>query len=157
MEKKQAKPLEQARRENQMHILRKSGKLSVSTVNNQPSKTQQQFKEQTDINNIMKKYQMRHLPNPQAGIYLDSTDAPTYQQSLETVIKANEAFSSLSSDVRKRFSNDPTELLKFLKDLKNTEEAIKLGLAQKKQTEIKTDTKTNDKLNDDKNISENKT
>lgn len=136
--------------------LRDNGSLRVQTIDTLPSKTQQQFKDQCDINRIMRKYNMRQLPDPSLGMYLDTTDAPTYQKSLEVIINANNSFAALNSEIRKRFHNDPTELLQFLKDPKNTEEAIKLGLATKKQTEIKTDTKINNEQNDEKIISENK-
>lgn len=114
----------------------KEGRTRVVTINDQPSKTQQQFKDQVDINNIMKKFrntgEITHL-NRKAGVYLDSTTLPSYQDALQAVINAHDAFSTLSSDIRKRFQNDPAEMIKFLDDPKNNEEAVKLGLKEFKQ------------------------
>lgn len=41
---------------------------------------------------------------------------------------ASEAFETLPSAVRERFRNSPSELLSFLADSRNREEAVKLGL-----------------------------
>lgn len=95
---------------------------------------QQHMKDHTDINKIMKKYHqtgmINHLNNRQ-GQYLDLSKVKDYQQSLDTVIEAQQSFMTLSSEVRKKFNNDPQEVINFLKDPKNTEEAIILGLKQK--------------------------
>ena len=42
----------------------KTGRYQVRSINDEPTMTQQQFGEETDINNIMKKYQQTgELPN----------------------------------------------------------------------------------------------
>lgn len=108
-----------------------NGNVKVQTINNEPTKTQQQFKDQCDINLIMKKYretgQISHLRNSQ-GQYLDVSELPSYQEALNTLITANNSFASLSSEVRKRFGNDPKNMIEFLSDPSNDPEAIKLGL-----------------------------
>lgn len=117
-----------------------NGHKKVSTINNEPSKTQQQFAEQCDINNIMKKYkqtgEITHL-NKKTGIYGDFSNMPSYQEALHTVIKAEQEFMTLPADVRKKFDNNPQQFVDFINDPKNDEEAIKLGLkTQLKPTDI---------------------
>lgn len=133
-------------------LKRADGSLKVLTTNTDPSLTQQQFKKQTDINNIMKKFkntgEITHL-NRKRGVYLDSTTAQSYQDSLQTVIDAQNAFHSLPADLRKRFGNDPSELMAFMENPKNYDEAVQLGIIQKKETTINDDKKTK-KTNDDK-------
>lgn len=115
----------------QKKIVMPNGKIKVLTINEEPSKTQQQFRDETNIVNIMKKYHsgqaVTHL-NQNPGRYADLTQIKDYAKSLQTVIDANDAFMQLSSGVRKRFSNNPQELLTFLEDPKNRVEAIELGL-----------------------------
>lgn len=115
----------------QKKIVQPNGKIKVVTINDEPSKTQQQFRDETNIVNIMKKYHsgqaITHL-NQNPGRYVDLTQIKDYAKSLQTVIDANDAFMQLSSGVRKRFSNNPQELLMFLEDPKNRAEAIDLGL-----------------------------
>lgn len=118
-----------------VYIDEKTGRTRVVTVNNEPTRTQQQFKQQVDVNNIVAKYKKtgtwQHLATKQ-GIYADVSDMSDYQESLEKVMKAQEAFSLLPSELRTRFANDPAQLLQFLQNEQNREEAEKLGLVNKR-------------------------
>jgi len=109
-------------------------RLKVFTENHEVSKTQQQFADQVEINNIIKKYQKTgqwlHVTS-KTGIYADVSQIGDYAQCLQKVLDANSAFSSLPSNIRARFSNDPAQLLSFLQDPSNKEEAEKLGLLNK--------------------------
>lgn len=95
-----------------------------------PSRVQKHFKDDTDINKIIKKYhaEQRLLQAPNKGYYGDFSNAPTYLEARQSLINAQVAFNNLPSDVRKRFDNDPHQLLSFLDDSNNRDEAIKLGL-----------------------------
>lgn len=113
--------------------IRPDGSTRVQVFNEEPTLAMQQFKDEVDVNNIMKKYRVTGvLPvTGKTGRYLDVSDLPNYQESLEIVMKAEDSFNSLSAEVRKRFDNDPQLLFDFLKDPKNKDEAIKLGLIDK--------------------------
>lgn len=105
----------------------------IQTFNHEPSRTQQQFKDDADVNVIIKKYGTTGI-NPfvrQDGYYADLTEVPDLQTALSAVKKAEEAFQSLPSQVRERFGNNPDLMINFLRDEKNTEEGIKLGLIKK--------------------------
>lgn len=103
-----------------------------------PTRTQQQFKAECDINNIMAKYKKTGvLPSlikadPRYGDFSDVLD---YQESLNIVMHANDQFAALSAKVRRRFDNDPAKFLEFTADPKNAEEMIDLGLATRKLPE----------------------
>jgi len=93
--------------------------------------TQQNFQEETDINNIMAKFAKTGLVdhvNKVTGSYGDFTSVQDYQLHLDQVMAANQAFMQLPSAVRRRFDNDPAHLLSFLQDPRNLDEAVKLGL-----------------------------
>lgn len=109
----------------------KTKRVSVETVNNEPSKTQQQFKDECDINNIMAKYattgQFLHVTSKQ-GQYADFSSITDYREMLDQVAYAQEAFAQLPANVRYKFNNDPAELLNFVQDKKNYDEGVKLGL-----------------------------
>lgn len=111
-------------------VRREDGSLDVSTINDDPSMTQQQFSAECDINNIMKKYDntglITHLAKRPA-MYGDFSQITDYQEMLETIRYADEAFMTLSAEARQRFENDPQKLLNFLQDSKNYDEGVKLG------------------------------
>lgn len=99
-----------------------------------PARTKQQFLEQCDINNIVKQFtktgQFSHLSaNLAKGTYADLPDPIEFQESMNTVIQAEQAFASLPARIRNRFGNDPAEFLDFIGRPENQDEAIKLGLA----------------------------
>lgn len=103
-----------------------------------PSLTQQQFKEETDINYIVDTYTRTGvLPHtigtPQFG---DFTGAQDYHSSVNQVIAAQQSFMALPAQLRSRFDNDPGQLLDFLADGDNRDEAIKLGLLDASKSDL---------------------
>lgn len=112
-----------------------NGRTKVITVNEKPSKTQKHMQDQCDVNLIMKKYpkvqQDRFLRSPLSnagGAYLDLINVGDYQESLNLVLHAQEAFQTLPAEIRKRFGNNPQELIQFLENPNNRDQAIELGL-----------------------------
>lgn len=97
-----------------------------------PSLTHQSFKDECDINLIVARAaQTGFTPmRSQPLIQGDFSEVPDYQTAMNTVVRAREAFDALPAKVRDRFNNDPSQLLNFVSDEKNREEATKLGLIQ---------------------------
>ena len=96
-----------------------------------PSLTQQQFKEEADINTIVDRFlRSGVLPNsvnmPQ---YVDYEGVFDFQSAMNVVRQADENFMRLDAKVRARFNNSPQAFLEFFANPDNTEEAIRLGLA----------------------------
>lgn len=119
-------------------IRRENGSIRVQTINEQKTRTQQHHKEQCDVNNIIKKYQqtgiITHMARD-AGIYSGLAPAESYFDAMKIVLDAKDAFMTLPADVRKKFRNDPQELLSWMQDPKNLEEGVKLGLFEKTSLE----------------------
>jgi phage internal scaffolding protein len=92
--------------------------------------TQQHFKDECDINNILRQFNITgQLPeNTLSPRYGDFTGISDYQTALNQVIAAEDEFMRLPADLRARFENDPAQLIEFLENLENKDEAIKLGL-----------------------------
>ena len=95
------------------------------------SMTQQQFKAECEVNNILAKYKrtgmLSHIQKHQ-GNFGDFSSIEDYQSSLGKLMQAQQSFESLPSELRAKFENDPAQLISFLSDEKNNAEAIKLGL-----------------------------
>lgn len=96
------------------------------------SMVQQQFAEETNINNIMAKYQktglLTHVAR-YAGTYGDFSGVPDYKEGLERIMAAEDMFMSLPATIRDRFNNDPANFIEFATDASNIDEMRKLGLA----------------------------
>lgn len=118
----------------QKYYTRKNGTIGCDTINEEKTMTDQQFRDDCDVNIILKRLmagQATPLPMSNKGVFGDFTNMPSYQESLQNVINANDAFMTLPSGVRTRFQNDPQQLMDFLNDKENVEESIKLGLRVK--------------------------
>lgn len=106
-------------------------KRKYSITFTEPTLTKQSFRDECDINNIIDRFMKtgvlthENSSKPQFGDYLGFSD---YQDSLNQVIAADEAFDSLPAKVRARFDNDPAKLLAFVGDSENRDEMISLGL-----------------------------
>lgn len=97
------------------------------------NRTQQQFKDETDINVIVERFGLTGQLPPDFRMPLpnnsDLTNAPAdFQTAMNYVIEAQHAFMQLPGTMRERFAHDPQKLLDFLENDKNREEAEKLGL-----------------------------
>jgi phage internal scaffolding protein len=92
--------------------------------------TQQHFKDECDINNILRQFNITGLL-PESALsprYGDFTGISDYQSALNQVIAAEDEFMRLPADLRARFANDPAQLIEFLDNSDNKNEAISLGL-----------------------------
>lgn len=95
------------------------------------SRTQQSFKKDCDIQNILKNVGRTGLlshANTRPRRFEDLVGASDYHTALNSVIAANAAFSSLPAALRSRFANDPHKFLEFCDDPKNEAEMRELGL-----------------------------
>lgn len=90
-----------------------------------------------DINYILEQYvRTGSLPvSSSQPVFGDFTDGNDYQEKLNLVIDAQEAFMALDARVRARFENDPAQLIHFLSDSSNRPEAVRLGLVQDLDTQ----------------------
>lgn len=96
-----------------------------------PSLTKQSFAKECDINNLIAQFQRTGigLGNDGKAMYGDFTEVPAdYQESLNMVRSIESSFAALPAKVRDRFKNNPSDLLAFVNDDKNRDEAILLGL-----------------------------
>lgn len=109
----------------------KSDSRRVRLYFNEPTLTKQAFRDECNVNTIMRKFQKTGLlphVDLHKGQYGDFTEVQDYQTSLNQVMAAQEMFSSLPSSLRARFNNDPAEFLNFVDNPSNLDEMRSLGL-----------------------------
>lgn len=99
-------------------------------------RTRQAHRDECDVNNIVKRLeQTGFLPEGRGpGAFGDFTGLE-FQDMLTRVNAAQAAFDSLPAAIRTRFGNDPGELLDFMDDPSNREEAVKLGLVRRRESD----------------------
>lgn len=106
-------------------------RVRVTSNTHGESRAKQSFRDECDMNNILKKYHKTGvLPIARsAGQYGDFSEVSDYQAALNKVMNAQNAFMDLPSRVRAEFDNDPGRFLQFATDPKNAQRMIDLGLA----------------------------
>lgn len=97
-----------------------------------PGRTHQSFAKDADINNIMAKYSRTGVlgdpSRPVRQAVFGDFSGLDFQSDMNRLMDARERFMQLPSDIRNRFNNDPGELIDFVSDPANVEEAVSLGL-----------------------------
>lgn len=107
----------------------------------EPTLTQQHLTTEVDLNVMVERMGIKdgsQIPSffhesITADKFRDVTDIQDlgFRGALEQTKAAADAFNLLPATIRKRFGNDPAELMQFLQDKDNHEEAVKLGLLTK--------------------------
>ena len=97
----------------------------------QETLAQQNFRDQCDINRIVKQYGVTgQVPvTLRTPIQEDFVAVTDYHTAMTAVRKGRESFESLPAEVRYRFKNDPGRFVDFCLNPDNLDEAIKLGLS----------------------------
>jgi phage internal scaffolding protein len=101
----------------------------------EPTLTKQSFLEETDINNIVASNASFAPLTPEEYSKLnfaDLGDGLDFQTNQNYIAQAQTAFFSLPATVRERFANNPSNLLDFVQNPANLEEAIALGIATRR-------------------------
>ena len=104
----------------------------------EPSLAQQHFKDECDINNILRQFNITGLLPEQtlSPRYGDFTGISDYHTALNRVMAAQDEFDGLPAQIRARFDNDPANLIEFLENENNRPEAEELGLVEKAADEV---------------------
>ena len=107
-----------------LHPISPSGGVSL---------TDQQYKDECDVNAILKSYRVTGFcPSIRpAAVGGDFSDVGDFAACLERINRAKEEFAALPSAIRDRFGNDPRTYVEFVLDPANTDECVRLGLKEK--------------------------
>lgn len=105
---------------------------------NKPSQVQQHMRDAVDIRTIMERARRTgQQPAPQSPLfYGDFTSVGSYHDTMNRLVSAQNSFMRLPSKIRQRFQNDPGQLLEFLNNKENIQEAIELGILSKIQEPV---------------------
>lgn len=95
-------------------------------------RTVQSYKDEADINVMIKRFGIAAVAKPQDMGYYDFTAAPAdYQEALNSVIDAERRFAEVPAEIRARVDNNPKKFAEWINHEANREEAIKLKLLKR--------------------------
>lgn len=103
------------------------------TISCGAGRTDQSFKRECDINYLWNKYSnLGGLPQPTSEpVFMDVSNVE-YDRATALVDTINQSFERLPASVRDRFMNNPADLLEFISHEGNYDEALRLGLVNKR-------------------------
>lgn len=104
--------------------------LESGLVCHSATRTHQSFRDECDINNLVKKFARTGIPPAPENIpeHADFDAIFDFHSAMNEVVRGREAFMQLPALVREKFRNDPGNFLNFVADEKNLAEAENLGL-----------------------------
>lgn len=102
-----------------------------------PTRAQQHFKEETDINTIVERFGITgELPKDlRVPINRDVWEIQDLKGAMNIVNEAREAFMQMPAKVRTTFDNDPAKFVDFVSDEDNRAKAEKLGILVERKNE----------------------
>lgn len=94
-------------------------------------RTKQSFHDETNINNIMARFEktgvLEHVREYE-GSYGDVTGAVSYHDAMNITLRANDMFAQLPAKIRVKFFNNPGVFLEAVDDPDRQDELIELGV-----------------------------
>jgi phage internal scaffolding protein len=102
------------------------------------SLTEQQFAEESQILNKIRKYDSQGFfdsINRNPSQFTDFTQVRDLADAIDIIETARDSFQDIPSDIRKKFNNSPSEFFDFASKESNYDELVKLGLATGKIVE----------------------
>ena len=101
------------------------------------SMTQEQFAEESEINNIIRSHDrngvIEHI-NRGNAIYADFSGITDFSDALEQIREAQSEFQNIPWEIREKFQNDAGQFFKFASNPDNIQELRDLGLANPEQS-----------------------
>lgn len=119
--------------------------IEVRGLNCDPAEgmTQQHFKDECDINFLLKNYNDIPVPPP---VYADCSQYSDLQSAIDMVRAAADDFAAVPSEIRARFGNSPAAFFDFCNNPDNKELLISLGLAESRNSSLDVTVPTDTKL-----------
>lgn len=107
---------------------------SPGIVFTEPSKTQQHFRDECDINKVVQRAlhtgDMTIFTTQQRGEFYDASVVSDYSDAMAMINDVHDDFKSLPSEIRAQFGNDVSKYVAWMSDPANWEAAVELGLLE---------------------------
>jgi len=115
-------------------LIRKRVQLSIPE--DEVIRVEQSHKDEVNINNIVKRHGMDLIAKTAALQQFTYDDNPNndFQETMNMILKAEKSFSSVPSEIRKQFDNDPAKFMDFIHNGDNQQQLIDWGLAKAPET-----------------------
>jgi len=117
------------KRNSKAEIIR--NRQQFKTPDDEIVRVEQSHKDEVNINNIVKRHGMDLIAKTAQLQQFTYDDNPNndFQETMNAILQAEKSFSSIPSDIRKKFDNDPAQFLDFIHNNDNQQQLVDWGLA----------------------------
>jgi len=111
-------------------------RVQLTIPEDEEIRVEQSHKDEVNINNIVKRHGMDLIAKTAALQQFKYDDNPNndFQETMNAILKAEKSFSSVPSEIRKQFDNDPAKFMDFIHNADNQQQLIDWGLAKAPET-----------------------
>jgi len=108
-------------------------RIQFTQPDDEEIRVEQSHKQEADINNIVKKHGLDLIAKTAAmqTFKYDENPSNDFQEVMQAVITAEKSFSSIPSEIRKEFDNNPAKFMDFIYNPDNKQKMIDMGLSPK--------------------------
>jgi len=106
-------------------------RIQLTIPHDEVIRVEQSHKDEVNINNIVKRHGIDLIAKTAALQQFKFDDNPNndFQEIMNAILKAQDSFSSVPSDIRKQFDNNPAQFMDFIHNPDNQQQLIDWGLA----------------------------
>jgi len=120
-----------------------SPRLSITVNCEEPTLTQQHFKDEVDVTNIVNRYALTRDPTilqRTQEIYGDATSI-SFTEAMHTVKQAESEFHELPDEVKAQYNYEPSEWLQDVVNpqIQESEPTVELEIPQTEQSEVESE------------------
>ena len=120
-----------------------SPRLSITVNCEEPTLTQQHFKDEVDVTNIVNRYALTRDPTilqRTQEIYGDATSI-SFTEAMHTVKQAESEFHELPDEVKAQYNNEPSEWLQDVVNpqIQESEPTVEPQIPQTEQSEVESE------------------
>jgi len=111
-------------------------RIQLTIPEDEVIRVEQAHKDEVNINNIVKRHGMDLIAKTAALQQFKYDDNPNndFQETMNMILKAEKSFSSVPSEIRKQFDNNPAKFMDFIHNGDNKQQLIDWGLAKAPET-----------------------
>jgi len=111
-------------------------RVQLEIPKDEVTRVEQAHRDEVNINNIVKRHGVDLIAKTAAlqQFTYDNNPNNDFQETMNAILKAQDSFESVPSEIRKQFDNNPAKFMDFIHNGDNQQQLIDWGLAKAPET-----------------------
>jgi len=111
-------------------------RVQLTIPKDETIRVEQAHRDEVNINNIVRRHGIDLIAKTAAlqQFTYDNNPNNDFQETMNAILKAQDSFESVPSEIRKQFDNNPAKFMDFIHNSDNQQQLIDWGLAKAPET-----------------------